>query len=457
MSPRRPDLAPMPFGKQFSPAQIDLANLLELAHAAAGDCSAFEASVLAKYFSARPTSRQTLAMNTRLAMQQYGVVSDDCHLTDIGRLLYGHRGNPPELFAEFGRHIMLDLHGAQLIQAIQVLSSQSLPLSASAIAEQLEVMGVDAGGRGGEKLNPIRLWLERAGVFTKGWEIDETALERVLGMDMSNLDTLSGLTPDQRAFVMALAGLPDPSASRLSSEVARLAEQQSTSRFDVKQLPNKVLFPLQEAGLVVAAKTTTGRGAKPYLVAGTSILSTDVVRPLLESLEKTASPLDPRSLRRPIKELLAEAQDESLSGDRRGRALEGVALQLLRALGLRFLAWRKRAHETGGAEVDLIALQSNGTFAVCQVQCKVGSIRTREFIDREVGVAQALKSNIILFLTAGTVGNAARAAAVTYMKSTGLNIVFLDGHDLKIVALGGSPVPAVQREMNHVERARITR
>lgn len=446
----------MPFGKQFSPIQINLPEVLELANAASGDCEAFERSVLMTYFAERPTSQEKLAMNTRIAMQQYRLLDDGCHLTEVGRTLHDLKGDEPALHAEFARHILVELHGAQMVQAIQVLSSQGLALNAATIAEQLQIMGIDAGGRSGEKLNPIRLWLERAGVFRQRWELDEAVFERLLGLDTETLDALSGLTPEQRAYAMALAGLPDPSATHLSSDVARLAEQQSTIRYDTKQLPKKVLFPLAEAGLITATKTTAGRGAKPYVVSGTAKLASDVIGPLLTNLEKTASPLDPRSLRRPIAELLTEARDDSISGDRRGKALEGVALQLTRGLGLRFMAWRRRAHETAGAEVDLIALQTNGKLAIWQVQCKVGSIRSRDVVDREVGVAQALKSNVILFVTVGAVGKAARDAAETHMKTTGLNIIFLERQDLESAAAGGSLAQQIDREFAWVAKTRAS-
>jgi site-specific DNA-methyltransferase (cytosine-N4-specific) len=444
----------MPFGKQFSPRQVSLAQVLEIAHAFGGDCVAFQAKVLERYFAGRPTSREKLAMNTRIAMQQYGLLEDDCRLTDVGKRLYGLREDSMALHEEFARHILLRLHGSQLVQAVQVLSARGAPLTARTIAEQLEIMGVDAGGRSGEKLHPMRLWLERAGVFRRDWALDTAAFERLLGIAAETVDTLAGLTPDQRAFIGALVSLPDPTESRSSADVARLAERQSAVRYDVKQLPKKVLFPLKEAGLVEVTKTTGGRGAKPYMVRASDKLVAEVILPLLESLKQTAGPLDPRVLRRPVSELLSEVRDKQLSADRRGKALEGVALQLTRALGLRFIDWRRRAHETGGAEVDVIAIQTNGRFAIWQIQCKVGAIRSRDVVDREVGVAQSLKSDVIAFVTAEDVGRAARDAAEGHMRATGTNIVFLDKSDLDAFAGGASPVGSVDREFNRVREVR---
>jgi hypothetical protein len=446
----------MPFGKQFSPKQVDLGDVLGLAATAGGDCQRFEQLVLARYFASRPTSQGTLAMNTRLAMQQYGLLDEKCRLTGIGRSLRGLTV-PKNLYERFAKHILLTCHGAQLLQAVRTLGERGLKPSAARISEQLEMMGVDAGGRGGEKLNPMRLWLEEAGVFRREWEVDWRRAERILGIGEEALDVLSGLTPEQRCYLESLAGLPDPQASYSSDAVRRLAEQRSSFRYDVKQLPKKVLFPLEKTGFIETSKTTAGRGAKPYVVRGTDKLVANVVTPLLKSLEQTAAPLDPRVLRRALRELLVEARDTSLGPDQRGKALEGVALQVLLTLGLRFAEWRKRAHETGGAEVDLVAIQGNGRFVVWQLQCKVASITSREPVDREVGVAQTIRSNVIAFVSAGGIGLAARKASESYMRSTGINVIFLDGSDLDAIAGGSTPSGLVDREFTEVSKIRHPR
>ena len=57
----------LPFGSEFSPSQVELPHLLELADSLGGDWKAFEAAVHDRYFAANTTSeykRRKLANNT---------------------------------------------------------------------------------------------------------------------------------------------------------------------------------------------------------------------------------------------------------------------------------------------------------------------------------------------------------------------------------------------------------
>jgi hypothetical protein len=70
----------LPFGSEFSPSQIVLADLLEIVHASAGDWKALEKAVLKKYFSRHGKSgdgaynRGKLANNCKLGMIAYGII-----------------------------------------------------------------------------------------------------------------------------------------------------------------------------------------------------------------------------------------------------------------------------------------------------------------------------------------------------------------------------------------------
>jgi hypothetical protein len=77
-------------------------------------------------------------------------------------------------------------------------------------------------------------------------------------------------------------------------------------------------------------------------------------------------------------------------------------------MGARFVDWRQRGVETGGAEVDLVTESIGAPYLLIQVQSKASAITGRGRIDREVGVASSLKSNAILFVTAKRVGLARR-------------------------------------------------
>ncbi len=124
MMSRKSDL---PFGSEFSPSQIDLAHVLELAELElaelhGGDRRAFENAVRAAYFEGHATSaynRGKLANNTRLGMIAYGIIDRDANLTDFGHELSALKDDEPALYQRLAKHILLNLHGMPLSAAFR--------------------------------------------------------------------------------------------------------------------------------------------------------------------------------------------------------------------------------------------------------------------------------------------------------------------------------------------------
>jgi hypothetical protein len=164
---------------------------------------------------------------------------------------------------------------------------------------------------------------------------------------------------------------------------------------------------------------------------------------------------NPASLRRPLPELLDVVENAANTSHKRGLALEAVSVQVVRLVGARLLGWRVRGTATGGAEVDVVADTVQPPYLLIQIQSKASAINGREVIDREVGVATALKSNVILFVTAKNVGAAARRAAAMHMRETALAILFLAGADLR-GGLAGITA-AMRREWAVVRKIRSER
>lgn len=63
----------LPFGSEFSPSQIDLATVLELAEAHQGNVAALQLAIEARFFAGHgggnEQNRKKLAMNCRLGMK----------------------------------------------------------------------------------------------------------------------------------------------------------------------------------------------------------------------------------------------------------------------------------------------------------------------------------------------------------------------------------------------------
>lgn len=136
----------LPFGSEFSPAQIDLADLLEMAYEHGSDWKGFEAAVRSRYFDGHRTSdynKSKLANNTKLSMRAYGLIGEsDTTLSEIGAALHAIRHDKHLLHERFARHILKHCHGMNFVQCI---------LDMHAAAEAIT-------------LNKLRSWLQDRGI-----------------------------------------------------------------------------------------------------------------------------------------------------------------------------------------------------------------------------------------------------------------------------------------------------
>lgn len=447
----------LPFGSEFSPSQIHLPKLLEIVHENQGDFHALESAIMKMYFSnhgdeaagaaAAKYNRGKLANNCKLGMIAYGIIDRKANFTTFGQSLYELREDETKLYAELARHILLNLKGMSLVQCIQDMAAAGEEVNLTSLRNGLAERGVHYPA-GGKHPSMIRLWLAKAGVFVGSrWQIDELRLREVLGVAPEEYGVLAHFTIEQRAFLRALAntGITEPQPA---NEIARLAAITYGVKFPEKSLPKLVLNGLEQAGYITAQKTTTGRGAKPFLVAPTEKLIADVVEPLLDQLKTQLDPKLLELLRKPLSEIIAEltSEDRYVSG----LALEAMAFKLMRFLDMSYVATRLRASSTGGAEVDLIFESARLVFSRWQVQCKNTSRVALDDVAKEVGLTHFLKSNVIVMVSTGAIGAEARRYANKIMTDSNLCIVMIDRTDLEsICANTAFIVDAFNREARH--------
>lgn len=424
---RNPDeLVKLPFGKQFSPTQIELYPILDFIAKNQPSPEDLKQYVLETFFD---NGYKTKALNTYIALREYRIAVENeiieekakrkvVTLTDIGQEMY-HAPTKEEFYKIFARHILNDLHGIVMIDAINDLNKMGEKVTASSIAEIMVLKGYDAGGTNGEKLNPIKLWLERAGIFLEGktWSYDYRKLEEVLGVGIEKIEALKTLTKEQVAFLQTYVKSFEAKNDVPHNTIAKLSEEIHEVKYDWKQIPKQILFPLEELGFIETFKTTEGRGAKPYLIKKGANLDENLITQIERTLlDKGVEIFE--YFKRPLSEFLEVVNDANKGIQERGYALEGVAFHICRLLNLHVTGWRKRSADTGYSEVDLLAKSpSNMSYIKYQIQCKVNDIAV-EHVDREVGVSLKLKSNVILFITAGNVSATAVRSALEYMKIT---------------------------------------
>lgn len=442
----------LPFGSEFSPAQIGLPVLLEFAHEYAADWKAFEEAVCARYFSEYQTgdyNKRKLANNTKLSMRAYGLIeADDTTLTETGASLYVLRNDPQALYEAFGRHILKTRQGMIFVQCILDMHAAGETIDLNKLRAWLHERGI-AVPRGGKHMSTLRLWLEKGGVFVSGYRVDQARLGSLLGLGMDEFEELAALSPEQRAYLSAFANIGG-GGPYTSNEIERLAAATYGVSFNEKNLPKQVLYPLRDAGYLTLERgtKTPGRGAKPFLVAAAEKLVVDLVNPLLNQLEQqTQADIRPL-LRKPLQEIRADLEVESRHA--RGLALEALAFKLMRLIDLSYVATRLRGVVTGGAEVDLIFESSRLVFSRWQVQCKNTARVALDDVAKEVGLTHFLKSNAVVMVSTGTIGKEARRYANKVMTDSNLCIIMVDGQDLDSVeARPATIVDVLNREAGH--------
>lgn len=451
----------LPFGSEFSPEQVNLRQLLQLATAHPGDLRSLQDAIKTTWFSKHggpdpakaEKNRRTLAMNCRLGLQQYGVLDSGGNLTALGDDLR-KMAEDEELYRTFARHILLKLNGMRVIECVRDMQAAGNGVTLETLEGALRLRGMKVA-KISRHLSSLRLWLELAGIFSGGkWQINSLRLQKVLGVTPDDFTALADLSPAQRAFLRALAntGKTDPQPA---DGIKDLAESVYGVSIPGKAFSGQILKPLQDKGWIVVTKTTGGRGAKTALVQATGRVAAKLIEPFLEQLKDAVDAKLLTLLRQPMGDVLAEMQssDTYIAG----LALEALAFKLMRLLDMTYVDTRLRGNQTGGAEVDLIFESARLIFSRWQVQCKnvKTGVRTDD-VAKEVGLTHVLKSTVIVVATTGPVGAEARKYANQIMQQSNLAIVLLDGQDLAAINDDHTKIVAVfRREAEHAMRLKV--
>ena len=425
-----------PFSSQFTPYQIDLPHLLEIVKKNEGDKDAIAETIKQTFFlkhgaaSKNPEyNRLKLAKNVRSALVDYDLLDETSwKLTPTGDELFSSIGNPEQLYSRFGRHVLLNKRGLDLVNIVKKLKARDAPVTLESLASEARAQGLYVPS-GTMQMSDLRSWLTKAGVFKGKDEIDEDKLKELIGYTSQQISTLELLSPQLQAFLKALGSINER-PPLVSSKVARVAEKLYNVKFPEKSLP-KTLAPLEESGFVKLTKTTEGRGAKPFLVAPTLQFRGDYLEPILNAMSSRTG-LSSKQLDRPFREIIVEM--ESPDKHKKGVALELAAANLARLLGLDIVGWRVKASQTGGAEVDLIADSAGLAFNRWQIQCKNTKSSTVEDVAKEIGVAHLLKSTVILMVTTGTFSKPAVDFATKINETSHLNVILISGSELRSIA-----------------------
>lgn len=447
----------IPFGAQFSPNQVQLAGLLNVVRAYAGDRTQITEAIRDTFFTTQATDqRWTLADNCVLAMRAYALLDNDgATPTVVANELMPFVDDEQALYEAFARHILTNLRGITFVETITAMQSSGEEITLHTLHQRLAQRGLHVP-RGAVHLSSMRLWLAKAGVFdptvsggARLYQVDQARFNSILGIGLDEIDRLTMLSNAQRSFLRALVRIAEPDPL-IANKVADLATALYSAQFNHKELPKSILFPLRDLGYIDVLKSTEGRGAKPYELVRMPKFRAELSDPILIAASERAGLVPKELFERPLADILVELRSE----DRyiKGRALELVAIYLTRLLDLDFKGWRTRSADTGGAEVDAIVEGARLIFSRWQIQAKNTAIVRLDDIAKEVGLALTfIYSNVIMVVTTGEFTRDAYSYATHVMRTSNLNIITLNGAEME--RLSRDPMSIVELLNSKAERA----
>lgn len=151
----------IPNAADFSPNQVKLRPALQIVHDANGDKAVMTEGLRQAFFSHRAEKRTNRderlvqqnksANNILISLRCYGLLDGDNRLTAVGQSLLDQADDALRAQA-FARHILLNLHGIEVIYGVWALEKRADPVTKRTLARQLTSMGIrNPPGRGNRR------------------------------------------------------------------------------------------------------------------------------------------------------------------------------------------------------------------------------------------------------------------------------------------------------------------
>jgi len=337
---------------EFSPGVVgdDVQALLKLIASAQGDRGKAVDKIVSAYakITATPsqTERKKRAGNVLIGMSQCGLLKKDgrlvtATLTDLGNDILNAK-NRTKASSIFAKHLIENCHGAELFDVVTNIRLRGDAVSLENIRNELESRGFAITENEGNS-SKIRQWLEAAGVVDADWVINDAQLSKIVGSSSATLSAWSALPREQRIFLETLkeaaagqAGGWHPVRKIKSVAEARYGKQ----AFPTGRLRDKVVEPLRIGGWLDSRGKGSGRGGDSGDVQALPQLVDIAIKLPLEDVGKI-----PADLRQKLATPLDQIFNDLKSTDTgvKGKALELLALNILRDVGLTPVGFRLRS------------------------------------------------------------------------------------------------------------------
>jgi hypothetical protein len=428
------------YGHQFECNKASLKTYIEMILRCSPSRANLESAIRKEFFSSHSSgtnaeitedNQRKLAMNCFLSLRAYKLIDsngrDDYQPSELSKKLASMPGEK-EMYSEFGRHILLNLSGTDLLKAIESVNERGENPTLIEIIKQLNEMGYELSTN---SIYPstMRQWLDKAGLFESPIKIAWDVFYDLTGVDREFQEAIYKLDPGQKYFLLSILEL-NPAGFIPWPEVVSHLLTTKHLNYDMKMFPKTVLKPLIDAGFLEMDKTTVGRGAKPNTVRLTESGKSKFLVPFIANLANLVS-IDGAELNRPFEDILVEVDSPDIHI--KGKALELLAIWIIRMCSLRFTAWRKRDAETGKGEVDVMAASDTFVYSRWQIQCKNTTTVDIDVVAKEVGMSFLTKADVFLIITTGSFTRDAIQYADTLCTQSRYYVILIDGDHLKSI------------------------
>ena len=339
----------IPVGTQFSPGLIDLSAFAEACVIYSGDKGALGSAVWQPPVRIAPVDKEPTDRRRSLPLEaaaQYGLLTPgEYEATDLAIELVKLPSD--EGLRVFVRHVLLKRNGLRLVEMAQRMDLEGLKITGDTLAAYCSDRGFNIVVHN-TAINTMRMWLAKVGIFIgRSWKVDPEAKDQILGLADTEIAALVALTPEQRAFALALCRL-DPAGDCAASDVRDLAEFIYGRRLP-RGNSRDLLQPLKDAGYLDFSSEGTS-GGKTAILRTLPAFQAELLEPFLaEAIDGIGDALVAYH-KWPVDEIYAGL--ESNESTSRGHALEAYAIHVMRLMGLQFVQWCDREEETqGGAAV----------------------------------------------------------------------------------------------------------
>ncbi len=440
MALKRPEnIKKFTYGHQFEPEKASLLDYVRLIISNAPSRSSLEKEIRKQFFLNHSSTtsdailddnQRKLAMNCFLSLRSYQLLESDPDEKDIYKISplckKLNQLNEQDSLREFAKHILVNLSGTDLLKAIEAVNERGDKQTLQIFIAELNEMGYELS-KNSVYPSTMRQWLTKAGLFEGQYKIAWDIYYELTGLSLDNIQGLYELNPEQKYFLISMIEMGITEFTHWPQILDR-TETVKHLNYDMKMFPKVVLEPLVEKGFIEMNKTTIGRGAKPNEVKLTPQGIEDLLLPFLKKIADLVS-LSETELNRSFDSILSEVDhpDKYI----KGKALELLAVWMIRLCGLRFTEWRKRDVETGKGEVDVMAASDTFVYSRWQVQCKNTSKVDVDVVAKEIGMTFMTRADVVLIITTGKFTSDAIRYADRLCSVSRYYLILIDGDDLK--------------------------